>query len=275
MKKFITKNWSTILLVGVFIVGLSLLLYPTISEWWNASRASRVIGGYNSVVDQMDSAEAEKMLEEARQYNADLLKEQNRYFPSEELHARYESLLSLDGNGLMGSIEIPSVKIKLPLYHGLEEEILQQNIGHIEGTSLPVGGESTHAVVSGHRGLPSAKLFTDLDQLETGDVFLFRILGKTYTYEIDQIRTVLPEEVQDLEIEEGKDLATLVTCTPYGINSHRLLFRGHRVENRTEDFVNFGAEVQLVDKHIVAISIGVILLIGIAIWMGVKRKIGK
>ncbi len=220
MKKFMKKNWSTVLLVMMFTVGLSLLLYPTVADWWNQFHATRAIDSYSEAVATMSDEEYEKYLSDARAYNTSLLSEPNRFHPSDALHAEYESVLDVAGDGIMGVVKIPSLRVNLPIYHGVEESTLQDAIGHIEGSSLPIGGESTHTIVSGHRGLPSAKLFTDLDQMEVGDYFMFVVLDDTYTYQVDQIKIVEPNDFTYLQIEEGKDLATLQTCTPYGINTH-------------------------------------------------------
>lgn len=224
------KRKSTWVLLIVLLIGLSLLLYPTLSNFWNSFHQTRAIAGYTEAVAGMDEEFYGQCLEEARAYNADLVGNAGRFLPTQEEHTRYESLLDVAGNGIMGYVEIPAIDVELPVYHGVEDTILQVAIGHIEGSSLPVGGPDTHCVVSGHRGLPSAKLFTDLDQLEAGDLFLLHVLDETLAYEVDQIHIVEPEDTSLLEIEEGQDLCTLVTCTPYGINSHRLLVRGHRVE---------------------------------------------
>ena len=227
MKK---KNWSNIILIVVFFVGLSVLLYPTVSDYWNSLHQSRAIATYSDAVEEMDTSDYERMWAEADAYNEKLYESGHGLGLAEDEKKEYDSLLDVSGTGIMSYIEIPSIKCSLPIYHGTDEAVLQIAVGHIEGSSLPVGGVNTHCVLSGHRGLPSAKLFSDLDKLEEGDLFMIRTLDQTLTYEVDQIRIVLPDEVEDLKIEEGKDLCTLVTCTPYGINTHRLLVRGHRVK---------------------------------------------
>ena len=178
----------------------------------------------------------------------------------------------MDVNGVMGIVKIPSIRVNLPIYHGTEESVLQTAIGHIEGSSLPIGGESTHAIISGHRGLPSAKLFTDLDKLEEGDYFMITVLDDTYTYEVDQIKIVDPDDFTYLQIEPGQDLVTLVTCTPYGVNTHRLLVRGHRVDNLPDDFINTRNEAMLIDSKLVALFIAVPVLLGLFIWVMVKGR---
>ena len=225
------KHLSTILLFLVFFIGLSLLLYPTFSDWWNSMHQSRAISTYSEAVATMDNEKYDEIWSAAWEYNRSLIDRPNDYLLSEEQKVQYEALLDIGQNGIMGYIEIPKIDVTLPVYHGTEESVLQVAIGHLEWTSLPVGGESSHCVVSGHRGLPSAKLFTDLDKMEVGDTFLLRVLDEVLTYEVDQILIVEPQETKALMIEEGKDLCTLVTCTPYGINTHRMLVRGHRVEN--------------------------------------------
>ena len=228
------RNGTTVILLLIFIIGLSLLLYPIFSDWWNSMHQSRAVASYAQEVANIDDEQYEKLWTEAWNYNASLMERENGYTLSDEQKEEYNRLLDVGGTGIMGYIEIPVIGVTLPIYHGSDETVLQIAIGHLDWTSLPVGGESSHCVVSGHRGLPSAKLFTDLDKLVEGDVFIFRVLDEILTYEVDQILIVEPHEVDSLKIEEGKDLCTLVTCTPYGINSHRLLVRGHRVETQEE-----------------------------------------
>ena len=225
------SSFVTAILIAAFFIGALLLLYPTISDFWNSFHQSRAIASYAEQVADLDENAYDRLWEDARIYNKTLGDRMNRFVMTEEQKKAYAALLNIADNGVMGYIEIPKVRCNLPIYHGTDEAVLQVAIGHVPGSSLPVGGESTHCVLSGHRGLPSAKLFTNLDELETGDVFMLRVLDETLTYEVDQIRTVLPNELGDLAIVEGEDYCTLVTCTPYGINSHRLLVRGHRVEN--------------------------------------------
>lgn len=227
------KHLSTILLFFVLIIGLSLMLYPTFSDWWNSFHSSRAVATYVEQVANMDDDQYQEIWDAAWDYNRSLIHRPNDYLLSEEQKAHYEALLNVGGNGIMGYIEIPRIDVLHPVYHGTAESVLQIAIGHLDWTSLPVGGESSHCVVSGHRGLPSARLFTDLDQLEPGDTFLLQVLDEVLTYEIDQILIVEPHETEDLLIKEGEDLCTLVTCTPYGINSHRMLVRGHRIETET------------------------------------------
>mgnify|MGYP002536720574 CR=1 FL=1 len=227
------KRLSTILLILIFLIGLSLLLYPTVSDYWNSLHQSRAIAEYAEQVANLDDDLYEGLWAAAQRYNETLLDKADRYDMTEEERAEYESLLNVSGNGIIGYIEIPMIQCSLPIYHGTEESVLQIAVGHIEGSSLPTGGAGTHCVLSGHRGLPSALLFSDLDQMQLGDHFSLRILGEQLLYEVDQILVVEPDEVKDLYPVEGEDLVTLVTCTPYGVNTHRLLVRGHRIPLET------------------------------------------
>lgn len=271
--KWIKKNLSSIILVLIFIIGLSLLLYPSFSDYWNSFHQSRAIASYAQTVTTIDDDQYEKMWAQAQEYNTTLAKKQNRWVLSEEEYEEYEGLLNIGGTGIIGYIEIPNIKVSLPIYHGVDEAVLQIAVGHIEGSSLPVGGEGTHCVISGHRGLPSAKLFTNLDEMEEGDHFMMRVLDETLTYEVDQIRIVEPEDLSALEIEEGKDLCTLVTCTPYGINSHRLLVRGHRVENmESANSIRVTADAMQIDPVMVAPVIAVPILLILLIWLLVHYR---
>ena len=223
------KHLSTIVLLFILLIGLSLLLYPTVSDYWNALHQTKAITTYAENVAALDNASYDAIWDAARQYNRNLLNRSNRFRLSEEQKAEYERLLDVSGVGVMGYIEIPEIDVSLPIYHGTEDTVLQVAVGHLEWTSLPVGGESTHCVLSGHRGLPSAKLFTNLDKLREGDTFLLRVLDEILTYEVDQILIVEPRDTAALEIVEGEDYCTLVTCVPYAVNSHRLLVRGERI----------------------------------------------
>lgn len=224
---------TTILLILALFAGLSLLLYPTVSDW-NSLHASQAVADYAENVRNLEAEKYEQVLQDAKSYNQMLPYKQTTFALSEEEKEAYDALLDISGTGVMGYIEIPTVNISLLVYHGTEDAVLQIAVGHLEWSNLPVGGESTHCVLSGHRGLPSAKLFTNLDKLVAGDKFIMRVLDEVLTYEVDQILIVEPTDVSTLMIEAGKDLCTLVTCTPYGINSHRLLVRGHRIENQDE-----------------------------------------
>ena len=234
MKKNRGNSMTTLFLVLMLFAGLSLLLYPTVSNYWNSLHQSRAIAAYVEQVTQIDNETFDQLREQARAYNRTLVGKAYRYDMTRQEREEYLGLLNVSENGIIGYIEIPGIHCELPIYHGTDADALQIGVGHIEGSSLPVGGESTHCAISGHRGLPSAKLFSDLDKLTVGDRFSLRVLDDTLTYEVDQIHTVLPGEMDELEIVEGEDYCTLVTCTPYGINTHRLLVRGHRVENSTD-----------------------------------------
>lgn len=233
MKKKKNFVWN-IFFALVFLAGAGVFLYPTVSDMWNQYRNVRLISRYDEAVTDLSDNEYEKLWNEAKEYNAehpvnsivDAFGEKDDYV----LTQPYDQVLDPNGEGLMGSIEIPKINAKLAIYHGLSKTVLEKGVGHVEGTSLPVGGKSTHAVLAAHRGLPSAKLFTDLDQMKKGDIFILHILGKNLAYKVDQIRTVLPEETGELDIVEGEDHVTLVTCTPYGVNTHRLLVRGIRTK---------------------------------------------
>lgn len=269
------KHISTIFIILIFLVGLGFISYPTVSNLWNQAHQSRAIATYSKQVEKLDDSENKKMLKAARKYNKSLLKKSDHWKLSKKDKKKYESLLDVSGTGIMGYIEVPKIDCSLPIYHGTDEGALQIAIGHLEGSSLPVGGKSTHCVLSGHRGLPSARLFTDLDQMEEGDIFILNILDRKLAYEVDQIRVVLPEEMSDLEIEEGKDLCTLVTCTPYGINTHRLLVRGHRTEYVEKKVEEEKKEVQTKKTDIrlmIAGGAGVLILLIIIIVIVIKRR---
>jgi sortase A len=225
------KKLSTIILVIVFFVGLSLLLYPSVSDYWNSFHQSQVISEYTEKVAEMDDDEYEAVLKSAREYNSWLAMRRFNLKLSESEREVYNSMLNISEDGAMGYIEIPSIDCTLPIYHGSDDTVLMVGVGHIEGSSLPVGGKSTHCVLSGHRGLPSAKLFSALDRMEVGDVFMLKTLDEVLTYEVDQILVVTPDDVSALQIVPGEDYCTLVTCTPYGVNTHRLLVRGKRTTN--------------------------------------------
>ena len=273
------KKLSNIILVLIFLTGVSLLVYPTFSDWWNSMHQSRAIAAYVDQVNTLDDAQYETMLEQADAYNQTLIGKEDRYNLSDSELETYNSLLDVTGTGIMGYVVIPKINVRLPIYHGTDPAVLEIAIGHIAGSSLPVGGESTHCVLSGHRGLPSAKLFTDIDQLKEGDQFMLEVLGDTLTYEVDQIKVVLPDELDDIEIEEGKDLCTLVTCTPYGVNTHRLLVRGHRVETVQQNHVRVVSDAVQIEPVKVAIAAGIPLLVIIMllrmIFAGKKHKKGS
>ena len=231
MKSWFKKHRTNLILIGIVLLGMGLIAYPGFADWWNSLHQSRAVASYAESVANLDANKYSEMLADAEAYNAELAKIGAQWIITDEQMAKYESELAVTDSGIMGYIDIPKIRVTLPIYHGTDETILQIAIGHLAGTSLPVGGDSTHCVVSGHRGLPSARLFTDIDKLVEGDTFTMTVLNRTVTYEVDQIRIVEPTDLSNLQIEEGKDFCTLVTCTPYGINTHRLLVRGHRVAN--------------------------------------------
>ncbi len=243
---------AEIILGCLLLAGLGMMLYPTVSDWWNKQHQSEAIATYQQAVSDNSAEKNQELWDEAVAYNATLQPGTSRFTLTEDELAQYESLLNVTGTGIMGYVRIPKINVELPIYHGTDDATLQIGVGHIPGSSLPVGGLGTHTVISGHRGLPSARLFTDIDQLEEGDLFEIDVLGKTLTYQVDQIRTVLPDELQDLDIDPNMDLATLVTCTPYGVNTHRLLVRGHRVD--TQQLAAIDGNATKIDPVIAALA---------------------
>lgn len=269
------NNWTTAFLVLLLLAGVSLLLYPSLSDYWNSMHQTRAIASYAETVSQLDTAQYDEMWKAAQDYNRSLAQRETAFALTDEQKAAYESLLDVSGLGAMGYIEIPEIDCSLPIYHGTEESVLQVAVGHLEWSSLPVGGEGTHCVLSGHRGLPSAKLFTNLDKLAVGDTFLLRVLDEVLTYEVDQILIVEPEQVDALGIVPGEDYCTLVTCTPYGINTHRLLVRGHRVENTPEAArMHVTADATQFDPLLVApvMAIPVLLLLLMILLVPKRRR---
>lgn len=274
MKK--KSSFVTAILIAALLAGALLLLYPTVSDYWNSFHQSRAIASYAEQVADLDDNTYDQIWADARAYNETLDNSTSRFVMTEEQKKIYKALLNIADNGVMGYIEIPKIKCNLPIYHGTDEAVLQIAIGHVQGSSLPAGGESTHCVLSGHRGLPSAKLFSDLDQLAEGDVFLLRVLDETLTYEVDQIRTVLPDELDDLAIEEGKEYCTLVTCTPYGINSHRLLVRGHRVENQASaSTIRVTADAMQIEPLLIAPLVAVPMLLVLLVMVLIPHRTKK
>ncbi|MBR4860602.1 MAG: class C sortase [Firmicutes bacterium] len=219
-----------ILLVLMLFIGVCGLLYPSVSQYWNSKTQTRVVENYQDILSSLEQADYDEFFQEAEAYNAALAELPSPLFDYRQLQG-YEDALNVNGNGIMGYVIIKKLGVELPIYHGISAEVLNVACGHLEGSSLPVGGECTHCVLSAHRGLPHAKLFTELDKMEPGDTFQITVLDRTFTYQVDQIKVVRPDEINDVEIAEGKDYCTLLTCTPYGINSHRLLVRGTRIEN--------------------------------------------
>ena len=262
-------------LILLIVLGLGIMLYPKISDYWNTMVQMRAIKTYQEKVATLDDNEIESLLFQARDYNKKLYGLENPLKNYEKIRNYYE-ILDITGTGIMGYVNIPAIGVELPVYHGTNSEVLNVAIGHLQGSSLPVGGENTHTVLSAHRGLPSAKLFSDLDELREGDTFTITILNYTVTYEVDEISIVEPDDVKKLQIIKGGDYATLLTCTPYGINTHRLLVRGHRVENaKGEKDVKITADAVLIDKNSVIPFIALplfILLILYWIWESKREK---
>ena len=267
MKNWFKKHAVTIVLIAVLVIGAGLLIYPSFSNYWNNYWQSRAIVDYAQVVATLDEDVYEEIWQNAVEYNKRLAETGVIWQPTEEELADYESQLHVNDSGNMGYIEIPKINVHLPMYHGTSDEVLQTSIGHIVGTSLPVGGIGSHCVLSGHRGLPSARLFSDLDKLTEGDVFILTTLDQTLTYEVDQIRIVEPTDLSNLAIDPDMDYCTLVTCTPYGINTHRLLVRGHRIANAQETNIRIIADALLIEPMFVAPVIAVPVLILLVIWM--------
>ena len=270
------KHLLTIIIIAMFIVGFSVLLYPAVSQYINAKHASRVIAEYNDTVSSVEDDKLKEIIAAAEDYNRRLYGTSSAFYEP-ELVEGYDDTLDITGTGVMGYIDIDKLNTELPIFHGVSQEVLQIGAGHLEGTSLPVGGPSTHCVLSGHRGLPSAKLFTNLNKLDVGDRFIITILDQVLTYEVDQVKTVLPSETDDLQIVSGKDYCTLMTCTPYGINTHRLLVRGVRVKEG-EPVRKVGVVVKneafKVDPLIImpVIAIPILVIVLILIFVHDRRK---
>ena len=261
------KNRSTIILILIFLVGLSVMLYPTVSDYVNQRHQSRALASYDETVNEMSDADYTAYFEAADAYNQRLAATPNSFFTPEQVSG-YDETLDVSGTGIMGSITIPRIGVELPVYHGTSDGVLQVAAGHLEGSSLPVGGAGTHAVISAHRGLPSAKLFTNLDELEAGDTFTITVLDRVLTYEVDQISIVLPTETDNLKVVDGKDYVTLMTCTPYGINSHRLLVRGRRIETPDKlKHIRVTADAIKIEPIITAPIMALPLLLVLLLWL--------
>ena len=265
-------DFYTKVLIIVLLFGVALLLYPTVSNYWNSFHQSRAIGSYVAKVDEMDDDEYAQMWAAAQQFNEIIYRKHGFYGLSQREREVYYKLLNMSGDGVMGYVNIPSLKISLVVYHGIDETVLQIGAGHIEGTSLPIGGINTHAAISGHRGLVSARLFSNLNELVKGDIFTLNVLDATLTYEVDQILIVEPNQTDAINIEEGKDYCTLITCTPYGINSHRLLVRGHRIDNAGDLSLRIGADAMQIEPVLVAPVLAVPLLLIMLIGLFVKYR---
>lgn len=272
---WIRERIVTLALLGMMLTGVGLLVYPSFADYWNSFHQTRAVMSYAENVSGMNADEYEKILDSARSYNEELAERGISWSMSDEQKEKYWKELNVGHDGVMGYIRIQKIDVMLPIYHGTDDEILRTSIGHLEESSLPVGGSASHCMLSGHRGLPSARLFTDLDKLKEGDVFTMTILNETLTYEVDHIWIVEPSDMSHLTIEEGKDYCTLITCTPYGVNSHRLLVRGHRVENLDGDALVVADAIQIRPVYIapfLSIPILVIMLLYVLFETSLKRR---
>lgn len=267
------KHISTIILITVFLVGLSVLLYPSVSNYINQINASHAIVDYDKAMNNLSEVDYEKMLADAEAYNRTLSLKSQAYLNGEPQDKNYISILNITNDGIMGYITIKKLGVQLPIYHGTSEKIMNTAIGHLEGSSLPVGGKGTHSIITGHRGLPAAKLFTDLDKMEIGDTFTITILNEILTYEVDQVLIVLPDEIDELAINKDKDYMTLITCTPYAVNTHRLLVRGIRIDNPDAN-LRVMADAMQIDPIIVApiVATPILLILLILLLLGSKNK---
>ena len=269
------KNLSTIILILIFLVGLSVMLYPSVSDAVNRKHQSRAVAGYAEEVEQLSDADYQTYFDAADAYNRQLNTTPNSFYKP-DLVSGYAQTLDISGTGIMGYITIPKISVELPIYHGTDEGVLQVAAGHLEGSSLPVGGAGTHAVISAHRGLPSAKLFTNLDELEVGDRFTITVLNRVLTYEVDQISIVLPTEIDQLLPTEGMDYVTLMTCTPYGINTHRLLVRGKRVETtESQKHIRVAADAFRIEPIIAAPILAIPMLLAALVGVLVAPHLRK
>ena len=266
------KNRSNIILILIFLVGLSVMLYPTVSDYINQKNQSRAVASYSEEVENLSDVDYQAYFDAADDYNRRLAETPDAFYRPEQVSG-YTDTLDVSGTGIMGYITISKIGVELPIYHGPSDGVLQVAAGHLEGSSLPVGGAGTHAVISAHRGLPSAKLFTNLDELEAGDTFTITVLDRVLTYEVDQISIVLPTETDLLQPVEGKDYVTLMTCTPYGINTHRLLVRGKRIENaENQKHIRVTADALRIEPIIVAPALAVpMLLVMLVVMLAVPR----
>lgn len=267
---------STIILVAIFLAGLCILLYPTVSDFWNEKRQSQAIMNYDDLILDLTPEDYSEHFRKANEYNRKLRLISSPFIGHTELADEYYSVLDINGDGMMGYITIEKIKVQLPIYHGTSDKVLNSAVGHVEGSSLPVGGQNTHCVLSAHRGLPSAKLFTNLDKLEEGDVFTIKILDQLFTYQVDQILIVVPDKIDDMYVVPGEDYCTLVTCTPYGINTHRMLVRGTRIENIEEEKkINVITDAYQIDPLIVTPAVAAPMLAALLIFLMVKSSKNK
>lgn len=275
MITWLKKHLLTVIMIAGLAVGTGLLLYPSVANYWNSLYQTKAIMDYNDAISSMTTQQYQEILDDAKAYNKRLGETGIQWVMTDEQKEEYNKMLKIDGSEVMGYISIPKIHVKIPVYHGTDETVLQSSIGHLEQTSLPVGGKSSHCSVSGHRGLPSARLFTDLDKIREGDTWTMNVLNETLTYEADQIRIVEPEDLTNLNITESKDFCTLITCTPYGVNTHRLLIRGHRIPN-ADGNANLTADAIQIEPMYIAPFLSIpILLALLAILLITTRKARK
>ena len=269
------NHLSTIFLVLILVIGLSLLLYPTVADWWNSFHQTHAIANYEEIMANMSEQDYSHLFADALEYNRQLAAIKYPLMYYDEIPG-YHDLLNVTGNGIMGYINIEKIEVSLPIYHGTSEGVLQIAVGHVEGSSLPTGGEGTHCVLSAHRGLPRARLFTDLDKLEVGDTFVLTVIDRTLTYQVDQILIGEPHQVDDLYAVPGEDYCTLVTCTPYGVNSHRLLVRGSRVDNEKKlANIRVTADAAIIEPILVAPFVAPPILLALFIWLILPKRKGR
>ena len=269
------KHLSTIFLVLILLVGLSLLLYPSFADWWNDLHQTKAIANYEQIMANMSDEDYSHLFEEALRYNIELAKMDYPMMYYDEIPG-YFDMLKVTSDGIMGHINIEKIGVQLPIYHGTSEMVLQIAVGHVQGSSLPTGGAGTHCVLSAHRGLPSARLFTDLDKMEVGDTFVLTVIDRTLTYQVDQILIVEPHEVQPLYAVDGEDYCTLVTCTPYGVNSHRMLVRGTRIENEIQrKEIRVTADAAIIEPILVAPFVAAPILLVLFIMLMLPKSHNK
>ncbi|MCD7823701.1 MAG: class C sortase [Oscillospiraceae bacterium] len=268
------RSFVTPLLFLTLLVGVAIVIYPSFASWWNSKVQSRAVASYDDAVSSLSETDYSEYFEAAYAYNEEINKLGSATaLTNPELLEGYDSILNVSGTGIMGYITIEKINVLLPIYHGTSASVLQVGAGHLEGTSLPVGGESTHAVISAHRGLPSATLFTHLDQMEVGDTFTITILNEILTYEVDQISIVYPYEIENVYVEEGQDYVTLLTCTPYGINTQRLMVRGHRIETEAaKKTIRVTAEAYKIDTIVVSVLVAVPMVIVLFVVVSLPKK---
>lgn len=264
------KSKVGILLVLILFAGVCIMLYPAISQYWNSKTQSRIVENYENVISSLSEEDFKKFFEEATAYNKALFELDDPLYDYKKISG-YNNILNVSNVGIMGYITIEKLGVELPVYHGTSSDVLNIACGHLEGTSLPVGGQNSHCVLSAHRGLPRAKLFTDLDKMECGDTFTITVLNKTITYQVDQIKVVNPEEVRNLTIEEGQDRCTLLTCTPYGVNTHRLLVRGTRIEN-AKPMIYVTSDAYKIDSIVATPIVAAPILLILLIYLLVKYR---